>query len=91
MAPVVKIAYGEREPARVLRVASAWGSPALHTAGYIEHNLRERDPRMTGNTAPTNPECKQGKHDNCTEEAWDDALDCLTDCLCMCHDENNGE
>lgn len=42
-------------------------------------------------TAPTNPECKQGKHDNCTEEAWDDALDCLTDCLCMCHDENNGE
>ena len=42
-------------------------------------------------TAPINPECAQGKHDNCTGEAWDDDLDCLTDCLCMCHDENNGE
>ena len=46
---------------------------------------------MPTNTAPTNPECKQGKHGNCTEEAWDDDLDCLTACLCMCHDENNGE
>jgi hypothetical protein len=30
------------------------------------------------------PECQQGKHQNCTRQAWDDVIDGLTDCLCIC-------
>ncbi|WP_275902175.1 hypothetical protein [Brevibacterium zhoupengii] len=37
-----------------------------------------------------NPECRDGKHLNCAEDAWDDELDQLTDCACTCHKNDEG-
>ncbi len=31
------------------------------------------------------PDCKVGKHDACSGDAWDDAGDCLVPCDCRCH------
>lgn len=32
-----------------------------------------------------NPECAQGKHDNCDGMAMDDASDDIVTCQCSCH------
>lgn len=42
----------------MLRVASAWGSPALHTAGYIEHTLRETGVGMSKATMKVSSEAE---------------------------------
>lgn len=30
------------------------------------------------------PECKNGKHQNCDKQAYDDATDELVPCRCLC-------
>lgn len=34
----------------------------------------------------TNPECRQGKHGNCSDQAWDFISDELVACGCLCHE-----
>lgn len=34
-----------------------------------------------------NSECRDGKHANCDETAWDDELDMRCSCRCVCHSE----
>ena len=55
---------------------------ALHTDA---HSARSEP--TTGVPVVTDhlcPECHQGKHQNCTRQAWDDVTDGLTECLCVC-------
>jgi len=35
------------------------------------------------------PECRQGKHDNCDGEAWDDELDAPVACECSRNEHFN--
>ncbi len=34
---------------------------------------------------PINPDCRDGKHDACNDDAWDAVRDAATDCTCTCH------
>lgn len=35
--------------------------------------------------ATLNPECQQGKHRNCNGCGWDEDIDEVADCPCLCH------
>lgn len=39
----------------------------------------------TATLLPLNPECAQGKHQNCNEYTWDDSADQAGPCPCVCH------
>lgn len=34
-----------------------------------------------------NPDCQAGKHTACSGEAWDDTMDELAACPCLCHSD----
>lgn len=38
-----------------------------------------------------NPECRDGKHDNCDGNAWDTRTDAVTDCPCTCHEPKEND
>jgi hypothetical protein len=46
---------------------------------------------MTGELAPIRacPDCEQGKHRNCTGQAWDNVIDDFT--VCPCYQAGHGE
>lgn len=54
-----------------------------------ERYARKLRTLLNGKTTPmhikTNPECAQGKHDNCDGTGWDIDLDRTAQCPCSCH------